>query len=406
MSSSKTYDVTSPAFKANPYPTYAQMQQESPAYCYQHPEGGTSWLITRYKDGEAILRDHKRFVKNPSNVPSTQLAARPPVPEVFTLLFSHMLFQDPPVHTRLRALVSKAFTPHRVSQMLGRVQSIADELLDSVQAQGTMNLIDDFAFPLPIIVICELLGVPAVDRNQFRLWSQNVITPTVTEEDLNTKVQLMTAFADYLRHLFARRRANPTDDLISALLAVEVDGGRLSEMDLCSMVLLLLVAGHETTVNLLGNSTLALLQHPQQLAKLRKNPDLMGAAIEELVRYDGPLERTPVYYVAEDVQIGDVLIPCGDMVEVVLAAVNRDPAVFVNPDTLDLTRSDNKHLGFGTGIHYCLGAPLARLEGQIGLTTLLRRLPQLRLAVAPEQLTWRSESTFLHGLRALPLAWN
>lgn len=400
-------DLYAEAFKRNPHPFYAAMREAAPVYHYQHPDGFPSWLILRYQDGEMVLRDHRRFRKDLRNaLPTEQLAQLPPDPEIFTLMFSHMLNQDPPIHTRLRSLVSKAFTPRLINQLQNKVQAVADSLLQEVQSAGRMDLIDDFAFPLPIIVICDLLGIPNADRQQFRIWSDATIRPSVSAEERATLIQLMAEFADYLRHLSQQRQAKPQADLFSALLAVEIDGDHLTETELFSMITLLLVAGHETTVNLIGNGMAALLSHPDQYQLLQENPTLVAAAVEEFIRYDGPVERTPPYWVAEEVELAGHTIPRGHLVEVVLAAANRDPAVFADPDRLLLTRTDNKHLGFGFGLHYCLGAPLARLEGQIAFTTLLQRLPKLRLAVTSDALQWRAESIFLRGLRSLPVEWR
>ena len=264
-----------------------------------------------------------------------------------------------------------------------------------------MDLIGDFAFPLPITVIAELLGVPAEDRNRFREWSDAAVSGNATKEYLEgVLIPHMRAFADYL--LFKEKREEPRDDLISALVRAEKAGEKLSEDELLGMVFLLLVAGHETTVNLIGNGTLALLRHPDQLERLRNDPSLIKAAVEELLRYDGPVETSTERFAKEDVAIGGTVIPKGEMVLVVIAAADRDPERFHDTDTLDITRADNKHLAFGKGIHHCLGAPLARMEGQIAIGTLLRRMPNLRLKEPPELLAWRP-GMVLRGLKALPV---
>ncbi len=266
-----------------------------------------------------------------------------------------------------------------------------------------MDLIDDYAFPLPITVIAELLGVPAEDRNKFREWSNAAVSGDTTQEYME-KVLLphMQAFTGYLRAMFEEKRKNPKDDLISGLVRAEEAGDKLSEDELLGMVFLLLIAGHETTVNLIGNGMLALLQHPDQLQKLREDPSLIKPAIEELLRYDGPVESSTERFAREDIAIGGTVIPKGEMVMVVIASADHDPERFANPDELDLTRADNKHLAFGKGIHFCLGAPLARMEGQIAINTLLRRIPELRLADSPGSLTWRP-GMVLRGLKGLPV---
>lgn len=396
-------DLFDPDFKANPYPTYAQLRSNAPIHRVPLPDGRGMWLVTRYEDVSAIFRD-ERFVKDWRNAMTPeQLAQVPAIPEVMKPLTSNMLDTDPPDHERLRALVSKAFTPRLIERMRPRVQEIADTLLDAVRDKGEMDLIDDYAFPLPITVIAELLGVPAEDRDRFREWSNAAVSGDTTQEYIE-KVLLphMQAFTDYLRAMFDEKRKNPKDDLISALVQAEEAGDKLSEDELMAMVFLLLIAGHETTVNLIGNGSLALLQHPDQLRKLREDPALIKPAIEELLRYDGPVETSTERFAREDIAIGGTVIPRGEMVMVVIASADHDPDRFQDPDALDITRADNKHLAFGKGIHFCLGAPLARMEGQIAINTLLRRMPNLRLKYSPESLTWRP-GMVLRGLKALPV---
>ena len=398
-------DLFDPAFKADPYPTYSELRSSAPVHRVTLPDGRGVWLITRYEDVLAVFKD-RRFVKNWRQVLTPeQLAQIPPIPEVMEPLTTNMLDTDPPDHERLRALVSKAFTPRLIEHMRPRVQEIADTLLDAVQARGEMDLIDDYAFPLPITVIAELLGVPAEDRHSFREWSNAAVSRDASLEYMEKiLIPHMQAFTGYLRQMFEEKRKHPKDDLISALVRAEEAGDKLSEDELLGMVFLLLVAGHETTVNLIGNGVLALLQHPEQLEKLKADPSLIRPAVEELLRYDGPVETSTERFASEDVWIGETLIPRGEMVLVVIAAADRDPNRFPDPDALDITRSDNKHLAFGKGIHHCLGAPLARMEGQIALSTLLSRMPELRLKGSPELLSWR-QGMVLRGLRALPVAF-
>jgi cytochrome P450 len=403
MSQPPRVDLFDPAFKADPYPTYARLRSSAPVYRAALPDGRGVWLITRYEDVLAVLKDH-RFVKDwRGALTPEQLAQVPPIPEVMKPLSQNMLDTDPPDHERLRALVSKAFTPRLIERLRPRVQAISDGLLDAVQDRGEMDLIDDYAFPLPITVIAELLGVPAEDRNNFREWSDAAVSGNASQEYMEEiLIPHMQAFTDYLRALFEEKRANPGDDLVSALVRAEEAGDRLSEDELLGMVFLLLVAGHETTVNLIGNGVLALLQHPDQLRKLKEDPSLIKPAVEELLRYDGPVETSTERFAREDVEIGGQVIPRGEMVLVVLAAADHDPERFSDPDELDITRTDNRHLAFGKGIHHCLGAPLARMEGQIAISTLLRRMPNLRLKGAPESLSWRP-GMILRGLRGLPV---
>ena len=403
MSQPPRVDLFDPAFKADPYPTYARLRSSAPVYRAALPDGRGVWLITRYEDVLAVLKDH-RFVKDwRGALTPEQLAQVPPIPEVMKPLSQNMLDTDPPDHERLRALVSKAFTPRLIERLRPRVQAISDGLLDAVQDRGEMDLIDDYAFPLPITVIAELLGVPAEDRNNFREWSDAAVSGNASQEYMEQiLIPHMQAFTDYLRALFEEKRSNPKDDLVSALVRAEEAGDRLSEDELLGMVFLLLVAGHETTVNLIGNGVLALLQHPDQLRKLKEDPSLIKPAVEELLRYDGPVETSTERFAREDVEIGGQVIPRGEMVLVVLAAADHDPERFPDPDELDITRTDNRHLAFGKGIHHCLGAPLARMEGQIAISTLLRRMPNLRLKGSPESLSWRP-GMILRGLRGLPV---
>jgi cytochrome P450 len=316
-----------------------------------------------------------------------------------------MLNQDGADHARQRTLVNKAFTNKIINGMQERVQGIADELLNRVQAQGQMDLIDDYAFPLPIIVIAEMLGIPAADRDRFRAWSDAFVTPARSEAEWQQHERLLNEFIAYLGAVFADRRREPRNDLITALIQAEEAGDQLREEELYSMVVLLIVAGHETTVNLIGNGTLALLRNPEQLARLKADPSLMSNAVEELLRYDGPVERATLRFAAEDLVLGGQQLRRSEPIIVVLGSVNRDPAQFAHPDTLDLTRDNSRHFAFGYGVHYCVGAPLARLEGRIALNTLLQRLPNLRLTLPADDLTWRF-NPILRGMHHLPVVWD
>ena len=402
----RKYEIYGPAFQADPYAVYGRMREQDPVVRQPGIDGETPiWFVTGYDDVTTVLLDDRRFVRDPRlALTPDELDARPPE---FTneLIESHMLNRDGDDHRRLRRLVTRAFTPRMVEGLRPRVQEIADALLDGVEARGEMDLVDDYAFPLPITVIAELLGVPAADRDRFRAWSATVITPDFGPDASARFMEQMSEFTGYLAALFATRRAEPRDDLVSALIRAEAEGERLSEPELFSMAMLLIVAGHETTVNLIANGTLALLTHPVELARLRADPDLMPDAVEELLRFDGPVERTLNRWAAEDVELGGHVIPRGEMVIAVLGSADRDPSRFAEPDRLDLDREDNKHLAFGRGAHYCLGAPLARLEGAIALETLLRRLPGLRLGVPVHQLEYRPTPMF-RSLAALPVAWD
>jgi cytochrome P450 PksS len=395
-------NLASPHFKANPYPFYTRLRAEAPVYRTTLANRQVAWLVTRYDDALAVLKD-ERFVKNRLNAtPVEQRANIPWVPGVFKPLARNMLDLDAPDHTRLRTLVHKAFTPRRIEQLRDRIQILCDQLLEAAPRSGGLELMREYAVPLPVTIIAELLGIPPQDRAKFQRWSKSMVSVSASL-DLLTAVPQIWLFMRYLRGLFAQRRAKPQDDLITALVQAEEAGDRLSEDELLAMVVILLIAGHETTINLIGNGMLALMQHPEQLNRLRQNPALIHSAIEELLRYTSPVDMATERFAREDVAIGGVTIPRGDQVLAVLGSANRDERQFSHPDTLDITREPNKHLAFGQGVHYCLGSPLARLEAQIAVNTLLCRLPNLRLKGAPESLHWR-KGLFIRGLEQLPLA--
>jgi cytochrome P450 len=398
MTQSSREDPFSPAAKHHAHTFYAQLRAAQPVSCLTLPSGRRRWLIARYDEAERALLD-PRLLKS---VFSNDLP-----PEVRPLT-KHMLSSDPPAHTRLRALVRKAFSPRLVEQLRPRIQQIADELLDAVAPSGRMDLIDDYAFPLPIMVICELLGVPLTDRAQFRYWSNAIVSgePLTTGEPVEAwRRSAVADFGDYVRALFERKRADPRNDLVSALIQVHEEGDALSEDELLATVFLLIVAGHETTVNLIGNGMLALLSHPHQLRMLIGDPPLVASAVEELLRYTGPLETSTPRYASTEIELNGVTIPQGDQVVVVLASADRDDTRFACADQLDITRVDNRHLAFGKGIHFCLGASLARLEVQIAIATLLRRMPTLHCAVPLEQLQWRP-SLLIRGLQSFPVLFT
>ena len=399
----RKYDLYGEEFKRDPYATFAAMRRDDPIYQQPGLDGSTPiWFVTRYEDAEAMLRD-KRFVRDPRNaLPPEALPAPHPIQASTE---RHMLNRDGADHRRLRSLVSQAFTPKRVSELRPRVEAIAHGLLDDVVHRGEMDLIDGFAFPLPTIVILELLGVPVEDRDRFRVWGNALISPAMTPEAQAEALRMLGEFTEYLRALFAERRATPRDDMLSALLAAEEAGERLSEEELFSTMVLLIVAGHETTVNLIANAVLALCRRPGLRDALAADAARMPAAVEEFLRFDGPLERTLNRWAAEDVQWGEHLIRRGEPVIVVVGSANRDELRFEQPDELDVGRSPNPHLAFGKGPHFCLGAPLARLEGEIALNALLARLPNLRLAVPESELRYRFLPSF-RALEALPVRWD
>lgn len=396
-------DIVSPQFKANPFPFLAGLRRSQPVYRTALPDKTPVWLITRYEDVAALLRD-ERFVKNRRTAMTPeQLRKMPWVPPMFRPLERNMLDLDPPDHTRLRALVHKAFTPSLMGQMRDRIRSLADELLESVAHKGQMDLINDYALPLPMTIITEILGVPSRDRHKFHQWSQAVVSLTSPKPTVRV-IPSVWMFIRYLRRFFRMRRRDTRDDLASALIQAEEAGDKLSEDELLAMVFLLLIAGHETTVNLIGTGMLALLEHPDQMEKLRGNPAMIKTAVEELLRYSSPVFMSTERYAREDWNIQGVTIPRGGMTLGVIGSANRDEKVFENPDALDITREPNKHLSFGQGIHFCVGAPLARLEAQIAINTLLRRMPDLHLSVATDSLRWRP-SMILRGLEKLPAAF-
>jgi cytochrome P450 len=392
------FNPMDPEFVADPYPMYHRLRAEDPVH--RSPLG--FWVLTRYEDVASVLRD-PNFAKEAIAAFVTQRLGA----DATVGIGISMLDRDPPDHTRLRSLVSKAFTPRVVEGLRPRIQQIVGELLDRAEDHRAMDVIEEFAYPIPVIVICEMLGVPVEDHERFRGWSLDLArgldaTMLAPGSDVAQRAAASRrSLSDYFRELIAERRDSPRGDLLSALIAAEEAGDKLSEHELLATCILLLVAGHETTVNLLGNGTLALLRHPDQLRLLRENPGLIGTAVEELLRYDGPVQRT-ARVPSADAVIDGHKIEAGEMVMPIIGAADRDPAQFPDPDRLDITRADNRHIAFGWGIHFCLGAPLARLEGQIAINTMLRRFP--KLALATDRPEYRQSLT-LRGLKSLPVAF-
>jgi cytochrome P450 PksS len=398
-------DIASARFKANPYPFYARLRDEAPLFPIRVSGGRRGFLVTRYDDVVAALR-HDALGKDPSGGDrSARRAQIPFVTEWLGPLEKNMLDLDVPDHTRLRSLVHKAFTPRLVEQLRGRVQALTDELLDRAAQKATrgevVDLVAEFALPLPATIIAQMLGVPPEDQRKFHRWSSDIVVVTGAV-DLFRALPSVLSFLSYLRKLVAARRAEPRDDLVTALVRAEEDGDRLTRDEILAMVFLLLVAGHETTVNLISGGTLALLQDPEQLDLLRRSPELTESAMEELLRFVSPVEIATERYAKEEVALAGGRVPKGGLVLTVLGAANRDDRQFAAPDRLDVTRAPNRHVAFGQGPHYCLGAPLARLEGRIAFETLLQRFPTMRLALPPEKLRWR-KGMFLRGVHELPL---
>ena len=385
------------------------MREESPVHVQPGLDGKTPiWFVTRYDGVVALLTDNERFVLDAKlALTPDEIAARDADSsfERDERVNENLLSKDGDDHRRLRRLVTKAFTPRMVEQLRPRIQDIANELIDRVAERGRMELVDDFAFPLPITVIAELLGIPVQDQERFREWSNSFVLPPMTPALQEQLARHTDEFVAYLDDFFASRRAEPTDDLITALVQAEDAGDHLSENELYSMVVLLIVAGHETTVSLITNAVLALLTNPSQLAELRADRSLLPSAVEELLRYDSPVERTIPRWAAVDVELGGQSIRRGEPVIAVVGSANRDGSRFADPDTLDLRREGGKHVGFGRGPHFCLGAALARLETEIALATLLERLPNLRLAIGEDDLYWRPIPIF-RSLASLPVAWD
>jgi pimeloyl-[acyl-carrier protein] synthase len=391
------FNPLTPEFHADPYPFYRKLRESDPVHL--SPLG--LWVLTRYDDCVTSLRD-PRFGRDGFEA---ILAAQYGEESATGRLPRSMLFRDPPDHTRLRSLVNRAFTPRVIEGMREQIQGVVDGLLDRVSGRGRMDVIGDLAYPLPVTVICDMLGVPVGDHEQIRDWSADIIRsldaigipsdPTIVERGRVGR----QGIADYFRGLLPERRRRPRADLLSSLIAAEEAGDRLTEGELLATCVLLFIAGHETTVNLIGNGLLALLRHPAELERLQARPELIGSAVEELLRFDSPVQRTARITNAE-VEVGGKTIPSGAFVVTAIGAANRDPAHFPDPDRLDIGRADNRHIAFGFGIHFCLGAPLARVEGQLALSALIRRMPRLRLGAG--ELAWRESST-LRGLRALPV---
>jgi cytochrome P450 len=358
------------------------------------------WVLSRYAEVVMALRDPRFGRTDAENFWRERLGLGP----AHSILTKWMLFRDPPDHTRLRTLVNKAFTPRAIENFRPRVQALVNELLDTVQNEGGMELMAALAYPLPVLVICELLGVPAKDREIFKAWSGDlarILDPILTPDIVEHGNAVIASMADYFHDLITQLRKNPQGNLLDALIAAEERGDRLSEDELLANCILLFGAGHETTVNLIGNGMLALLRHPDQFARLHATPDLIDSAVEECLRYDSPVQMTG-REVKEDLEIAGRRIQAGERVFTLIGAANRDPAQFPDPDRFDITRADNRHVAFGHGIHFCLGASLARLEAQLAIGTMVQRLPHLQLQTQTPQ--WRDAFT-LRGLQTLPVSF-
>ena len=389
----------------DPFPVYARAREQGAVHEVTLIDGHDAWLVVRHDAARAALNDPRLSKDLHAALASggDVVAEGLPGPE----FARHMLVVDPPDHTRLRRLVAAAFSVRRVEALQPAVQRIVDCLLDDIAAAGpeaVVDLVRAFAFPVPFTVICELLGVPEADRTPFGQALTVLLAPTTTPEEYARAKSASDHVVAQLKGLVAARQAEPDDALVSALIRARDGEARLNDQELLSSIFQLIVAGHDTTATLIGNSVVALLQQPEQLAWLQANPEGLANAIEELLRYDAPVPHSTFRYATEDVELGGVAMPAGAQVIISLAAVNRDPDQYTDPDALDLRRTDVRHLGFGHGIHFCLGAPLARMEGVVALGSLLARFPGLRLAVAPEELHWNhGDGLVLRGLTSLPV---
>lgn len=399
------WDPFDPAWSRDPFTVYDRLRRDNPVH--RSPLG--FWVFTRHADCLAVLRDRRSSSDernaNPESLPDlpTGVGGDDPMGQIFADM-APFLFRDPPDHTRLRGLVQKAFTPRVVESLRPAIDAISEELLDAAAARGALDVVADFAYPLPMRVIVDMLGVPAADHQQFKEWSDALargldpdflLPPEAVEQRLGG----ILSFVQYFSALIEERRRRLGDDLLSRLISAEEHGDVLNQGELISTCILLLVAGHETTVNLIAGGTLALLQHPDQAARLRDDDTIARVAVEELTRFVSPVQLTGRVALA-DMEVGGVTVAAGDFSMLLLGSANRDPDAFVDPDLLDLARRDNNHLGFGFGIHHCLGAPLARLEAQIALPKLLRRHP--RLAVAEDELVFK-QNVVLRGFESLPV---
>jgi cytochrome P450 len=400
-SASPLFNPLGRSFVLDPVSTYKRLHDEAPIL--QTPLGG--WVLTRHADALTVL-EHPETSHDPRNSDVFRMMeSQNPYGQEFERRRS-FLFMDPPDHTRLRGLVSKAFTRRVIESLRPRIQQLVDELIDGVHETGSMEVIEDLAYPVPVIIISELLGVPSEDGAVFREWSRELARgldpePMIPPDVVQRRIKAATAFREYFTKLIEERRKDPKDDLLSALITAREEGDKLTNDELLSTLILLLIAGHETTVNLIGNGVLSLLRNPDEFYRLQKEPSLARQAVEETLRYDPPVMFTGRVAMG-DISLDGMTINKGAQVIVLIGAANRDETVFNDPHRFDITRTPNPHLAFGMGIHFCLGAPLARVEGEIALATVARRLPSMKLE--SDQLEYR-ENIVLRGLAALPVTF-
>jgi len=400
-----TFAPDDPAFLENPYPYYEMGRQLSPLLL----PAPNLWLVFGYEHITAILKDHATWSSDSRSrpLPEVQQLDEGEAMGDFGMAEPSMLGEDPPRHTRLRSLVSQAFTPRMIEQLAPRIRQVASELLDPVIPTGTMDLVETLSYPLPVIMISEILGIPPEDREMFKAWSDEIVSDLGTgvqgEQESRVRPETIEAMRDYFERMAAVRRAEPRDDLLSRLLAAETEGQKLSFPELLQMLILLLVAGNETTTNLISNAVIEFMEHPDQLQRVLDAPELLPTAIEEVLRYHSPVQAT-VRRATRPTQIGDKAVEENQLAIVWLAAANRDPAIFPDPGVFDVARTPNRHLGFGLGVHFCLGAPLARLEARIALETLLARAKDFHRTTA-EPLP-RVPTFIMRGVRELPIGFR
>ncbi len=403
MAKALKFNPYHPAFQANPYPIYHHLRSVEPI----HQSFKGMWVLTRYADAKAVLRDPRFCVdKMPNNVKHKgHDLNQKDFNTLAQAIDKWLIFLDPPEHTRLRGLISKAFSSTSVKFLRPQIQQITDELISKVRHRGSMDIISDFACPLPCNVIAAILGIPVEDWFKLYHWSDelsNILDPLRSLEDYEQMNKVALEFTDYFKSLIAQRQKSPQQDLLSALIAVKEQNNKLSEEEIISVCMLLFFAGEETTVNLIGNGMLALLRHPIQMQQIKTQPMLIQSAVEEILRYDSPIQIT-TRVATEDVDLDGVTIRVGEKALLCLGAANRDPAQFPDPDSFDIRRANNSHLAFADGIHYCLGVALARIEAEIAINTLVQQLPDLKLS--PDKLEWRNKVS-VRSLKALPITFK
>ena len=394
LQSGATYAPLDDGFQQDPYPAYRALRANDPVHWSELSRG---WVFSRYEHVDSILRDDQRFGSDERRAGSEAPAYTPPFPEGRSILVL-----DPPDHTRLRGLVSRAFAPRAIAALEPRIREIVDEILADFPENAPVDVMERLAYPLPITVIAELIGVPPADRARFKDWSDKVariLEPMITLAEIDLAVEAAAELSDYFRGIIEERRQSPQDDLVSRLIAAEEDGESLTIDEMLVMLRLLLVAGNETTTNLIGNGLLALLRHPDQLARLQADPSLLEAAVEELLRYDSPVQ-TDGRTVLEDMEIEGKQLKRGQRAVLLIGSANRDARVYDRPETLDVARDEAPHVSFGRGIHHCIGSPLARIEGRVVFRALIEHFPQMRLAKAKPRF---KDSIVLRGLRTLPV---